>query len=488
MPTVTYELLWNCGQCGKQDIGGLTKLCPSCGHQQDHEERIEMERRFAEAIGDPGFKLPEDRVITDEATLQRVQGFDKADWWCNLCDKSVPHDLEVCDLCTAPEGATYEEVMSLSKFEAVRQLLRERGDERALLIEAEGAWGGREALAGRGAGDGLQDALSAFGVGGEPEESGSSTDEPGLLRGHRFFQNFRFPSFTQHQLMVAGGVLFVILLVLFLVWGFSTHEVPGQVSALTWSRSEVVERFTPVTNEDWRSGIHESSSRMPVNGSGEHAGAEITTCRKKEHHKERYQDGTKPETRYKTVHDPDKCGNVPVTKYKTVQDAPYCYTTPLNCGSGKNGTATCTGGDRVCDPRSHQEAYQDTEWKCTPQSHQEPYQVQVPVYKYRPIFADWCGYDTYEWQTHQRRTIGGSGHDLRWPELHLGSHDRRRRSGTYSVQLTWDDGGKLGSDTRSVNESKYLAWQVGEEVIVDVTNFGGAASIRRAPEPPPPLE
>jgi hypothetical protein len=498
MPEQTFWLYWICLQCGQKDIRGDNKVCPKCGHQQDHEERLAMEA----TVNDQMQPRSEVDLVTDQTQLERLKGPGTEDWWCNNCDKSVLFDLECCDVCSAPKDATVEDLMDLRTHQGVRQNRLEHGDDRAILVERLGAMEGREVLAGRGdnSSTGREDALRSLNGEEPPRESG---------RPPQFVE----PRFSLRFIVgVVAGVLVLSALVWLMIWAFSTKEVEGKVSALKWEHMEQIERFTPVTKSDWRSNLSESSSTMPVKGMGEHIGMHVTSCEQRFHHNEQYQCGTHPEQRSREVPDGEtcrtvneehtrrisdgqKCEDVPKTHYRTVSDGQSCRTTPRTCSSGKNGSVTCSGGDEVCTPKTRQDSYTKYERECeeafhdekytipvetcTPKTRTVYYSVDVPNYCQRPINLPYCSYETYEWRLVNSGKLNGDGHEMPWPSLQLGQYDRRLMSSEYSVTFAWQEDDKPKSETRNVQINEYSTWKIDDRVIVTLRNVGGTADIQR---------
>ncbi len=456
MPDTTEWLYWHCRQCQERDIRGDKEVCPKCGHQIDHEERMAMEGTVDDVSRSAD-------VITNQKVIDRVAGPGHEDWWCNVCDKSVDFDRSVCDLCGAAKDATMEEIRRLRTVRGIREAREMHGEDRTLLVERLGPMEGREVLAGRG-----------------DETSGLQMVVEALVSQKKTKRTFVFAWCpTRFQIQVSAIAVASFGLVWLLMWGFSTHEVLGKVSSLNWERSEVVERYTQMTTSDWRSSITERLPVMPVNGAGEYAGEVITSCFQKWHHNDHVACGTYQEPYTVTVKDPDYCHNVSKTKSRRVADGQDCHKTSRNCTSNSNGTKSCTGGDEVCSTRYRNEDYQVTENQCDSRSHEESRTRTQTKYCPVPISYPYCNYTTYQWQQVRADRRAGQGHEMIWPGLEPSSLERMKREGTYTVNLAWLDDDKPGADQKAVSESEYSTWNLDTQIIVDVRNFGGAGGWRR---------
>lgn len=463
MPTTTSWLYWHCTnlleqadgskkKCGQRNRGDK-KECTACGHPIGHEERMAMEA----TVGQP--QLPED-IITDQETLDLVEGPGKADHWCNVCDRSVEWWKDECPLCGAPEDATFEDLCNLMTFNGVKWSRDMDGETRVLLAEQYGPFIGRELMEGRDATgtSGLDDALDAFGVDRHGESIEDESVDIGSMSGLRnfrprnLFQVVRefFSDLTPRKIWICMGVLGFIGFIWLMIWGFTTHEVPGKVTALTWERTEYVERFERVRDSDWEHNINESHPIMPVNGSGERAGAQIISCSRRHYEDEEYQCGTQTEQRSRQVADGQDC---------------HTETTPRTCTTNGNGSQTCSGGD--------------SKQVCTPRYRTENYPVEVPKYCTRPIYKQYCDYWTFKWRHQRQETTSGTGHEMYWADLMPGSLERVRRTEQYDVHVMWKEDGTDKRDKISVSLGQYESWDDDEDVIVHVRNFGGAARIER---------
>ncbi len=234
--------------------------------------------------------------------------------------------------------------------------------------------------------------------------------------------------------------LFVAAAVGFGIWANATHEVQGTVVAMEWSHTTWTDTFKPTTKEDWRDSIRVGAPRMPVNGSGEIPGGSLKTCRKKHHH-------------YKQV--PDGTERVSVTKTRQVKTG-----SRESCSHSNNGDGSFTQTCRDV-PTYTTETYTEYETRT----------------KYRDVSVEkrWCVFDTYAWFPNPKKTLGGVGTEgMAWPEVDVGTLDRRRREGTWSVWVQYVDGDETHRyDASPGDETDYRRWSVGDTGTMLVNNLGG---------------
>ncbi len=103
------EALWDCPYCGAKGIGGLTKVCPSCGHPQDAGTKFYMGDKKAYVEGD------------------KAANYGKgADWTCAYCGALNRYDAAECSGC----GAAREESQS-DYFQNQKENARKAQEEAA---------------------------------------------------------------------------------------------------------------------------------------------------------------------------------------------------------------------------------------------------------------------------------------------------------------------------------------------------------------------
>lgn len=274
------------------------------------------------------------------------------------------------------------------------------------------------------------------------------------------------------------GITGVIGMGMALNWAFTTHDVTGGVSAMTWTREVSIERWTDTTTHLWEQQTSEQVEILPTNGTGERAGLTLlpSTCQSEHFSDEQYVD------HYKTVDDP---------VYKTVTTTTACTKSkPVKdgetCKSNKNGFAhctdkyktiqvpdTCSSSKQVLDHTDH---------------HQEP------VYASRPIMKPKCDYATQVWTPIGDHPTSGTGQEFIWAPVDIGSLDRALYSATYTVTSSYIDEGQthdlvntaVSKSTKVEAEgaaSEYLTWNMGTPVYFKINNMGGVSSTSRTKVP-----
>lgn len=208
----------------------------------------------------------------------------------------------------------------------------------------------------------------------------------------------------------------------------STDNYEGELESKRWSHSELVQSFVKITSSDWRENIYESQAIMPVNGSGERAGAfNIRNCRDEFHHNDQIQVGE----------------NVTTIPGAVVN----------------NGDGTFTK-----EP--------DTE-------------VRTPIYQDKPVYKEKCDYDTYVWQDKTSDERAGVNPEsgvtsLPWPNLPLGKYDRVIKSASYKLKFKYNRDGKLDSyEGLAKDQADFLSWNLGEAVMVERRKIGLIKDVKR---------
>jgi hypothetical protein len=135
-------------------------------------------------------------------------------------------------------------------------------------------------------------------------------------------------SLTSRQIEVRRAIfMFVALVACFVgAWAlFRTKIVEAHVSWVRWEHRVIVDRYQVFH----RDGFYPDPSAFNVTPNGQriHHYDHVRIGSHKEHYNERV-----------------ACGQSCST--------PSCYTTQRTCTSNRNGTANCTGGDRICPPPS----------------------------------------------------------------------------------------------------------------------------------------
>lgn len=436
------EKLWKCSDCGSDGILGRHKECPNCGSPR---EKGEMR-----SLAGQGTSVP---VVTDPELLAKARA--GADWFCTHCTSGNIGNGSACSKCGAPRYATAEE--DHPEF---------RGDHRR--VEGSDAR--------------LERAMS---LDPRPPESGRTPPPPPRRPPPPPRDYYEPPSPPPRSnlatILVGGGVFAALGLVIwFFVWAFSTHDVRGEVTEMTWTRTVHVEAWTQTTARLWKHQTSERAEVPPSYGSGGTPGLALVpgSCRSEQFDTERYVCGSHEECKdvYRDKQEDYTC---------TKSEEYVCGETCSDLGNGfeecddkyctRDVSATCTRTVSVFD---HKECWDEDDY-CT-----------------RPIMKDRCDYRTQEWREAGAYPASGRGTEFRWAAVNPGPLDRATYSATYKVAYTYKDGGEVkhegflteaGRGTKASAESAastgtkaYSTWQVGDPVALKVNNLGGVASAEHA--------
>lgn len=265
--------------------------------------------------------------------------------------------------------------------------------------------------------------------------------------------DFASPSTQVSPWVFVAGTVGILILGLLVSWIFETHRVTGLVTSSTWAHEVVVERWTPVTVDEWERDAVEREERRPVNGVGGTPGLKLVrgSCRSEVHHTEEVQCGTTQECR------------------DTYEDQVSVSSCGETCTSNGNGFATCVPKTCTSVNRVH------TGVKCE----------DVAKFCDEPVYANKCDYVTQEWRRVEvRRTSGTHFEAPRWDIPTLSPLDRLRYSSGYAVNVQYVDGSpeqhryKLGislADTLPKAEAvtrEYLRWSPNKVCYLLVNNLG----------------
>ena len=143
----TVEGYWDCQYCGRTEIRGRFKSCPSCGHGRDASVRFytkeideahaitseEFQRQTAEA--DKNSRSSSANYTTAQEVKSGASLFDRregqgrgdesdshdaTDWYCDYCDSYNPATVDVCRNC----GATRESTSGVTYAQTMGQVAR----------------------------------------------------------------------------------------------------------------------------------------------------------------------------------------------------------------------------------------------------------------------------------------------------------------------------------------------------------------------------
>lgn len=204
---------------------------------------------------------------------------------------------------------------------------------------------------------------------------------------------------------VAIGSVAMALVVGTLYVLFRTTEKELTVASVQWSRTVEVERYRIVHEEGFDADRPTDAMNVQSLGS-------------RHHHYRDYQCGTQQES----YTDREQCGET-------------CRTTPVRCTSNRNGSRTCSGGDRECSPKY-----------CSVTKHRT-----VPKMCQESITKPYSAWDVWRWRHDRDVPVSGISVDsARWPtdgELQIGAHGMAgqqerigKRSEVYAAKFRDSDG------------------------------------------------
>jgi hypothetical protein len=362
---------WTCNECGTEGIPGRQKECTACGSAREDRE---MEMDFGDR-GESGASA-QATVTDDELKAAALAG---ADWHCEYCEAGNSNAEVQCNVCSAPR--TEKAKRDLNK--AVEPPPREQPNQQEQAEELVGAAAsGGVKLLGCGAGA-----------------------------------------------LVLGGMGVVVIGFIIAIFFWKT-EAPGEITATSWERSITHERFTKDKKKAWRSDIPKESSRMPVNGSGERAGADnIRDCKRKEREPAGCDKKTKKE----------KCG----TEEK-------CEVKDLGNGFAEE---VCKDITKYCDVEFEE---------C-----------------HEAVHEDKCSYDTYEWKKVDSYKTQGTDKKPSWADApKAGDKDRMRKSESFALELKV--AGEKAKYTPKT-EAEFMKWTKGQKVVVVKNGMGAITELKPAP-------
>ncbi len=379
MPNYTIEMLWTCHVCKQEHNRGLARHCRNCGHPKDeHDEEF----------------FPEDltKALEGDDALKAAAG---PDWKCKYCGSLQGALNKCCTECGVDPktGAKPWEARVKTVTEDVAT-----GEKRVM---------GAINVAGQVWTDWLERENARL-------ETAPADTSPPVETSYR--ENARVAPRTLPKVriwlpqlpVILGGIgaLVVFILVAFLL--FRTKIVDAHVSGVKWEHRVLVDRYQVFH----RDGFYPEPAAFHVTPTGEriHHYDHVRVGSHKEHYNERV-----------------ACGQSCST--------PSCYTTQRTCTSNRNGTANCTGGDRVCPPPSCVTKYCD-----------EPRTRTVDDYEDQPRYQTYYAWDAWDWG--YNRTVRHTGVSLAtsWPSdeelkapLAEGEQERTRREEEYHVSFATKD-------------------------------------------------
>jgi hypothetical protein len=228
-------------------------------------------------------------------------------------------------------------------------------------------------------------------------------------------------------------------------WLFRDRDERAVVTAMRWSHTTQLERWTDVTRSDWRDALVFTPGVPPVGGAGEVPAVSVGACKPRFHHEETRPCGTETVVRREAY----RCG----TERR-------CETVRRGSGEHRRRVRECTDVPRQC----HRDVPEARTRLCT-----------------EAVTADWCEYLTQEWHPVRSERIEGDAHlGMRFAPLEPGSdYERILTSGTYSI--TFDHAG--GQHTAVVERAEYDRWNLGDPAVLRLETASGVLGFER-PGPP----
>jgi hypothetical protein len=249
----------------------------------------------------------------------------------------------------------------------------------------------------------------------------------------------------------AAGALVTIGLVGFLVWGFSTHPVPGRVVDKAWTRSETVQSWGRSSASGWLKDLVPEQHADPLEGTGEAAGVEnIRNCRQEVSGSHRIVSGHH-----------EQCTML------------FLLVPSAEAGSHGNGFGSHPSSLPSFHSTSHPSSASHPSSTSHPAVH-VPHCTTVTDYTTVYDYDTRCDYDTWVWTDGNTYTETGSADRARvWPVVTIGDLQRARQAESDTVTVTYDD----ARYTWAIDASAYNEWNVGDAVTVHVCNFGGVTAV-----------
>lgn len=397
MPSYQIEMLWACTICKFADNRGLHKHCNQCGKPK--------ESRDAERFPDD---ISENNALEGEDARKASAG---PDWQCEYC-KTLQNSLgRCCAECGADKSLPRRSSRPCRPSHGSRRPRKvPRPNPRKARIDIDPFRS--TAVEAKKAIDDLSKNIRF-----SPEPVGYR--EPAVQEvpavefvldtgGYRTPPKVRvvpvpwlMPGWVPK---LAGSVAIAAILFLALWLIFRTKIVDAHVESVSWQHDVVIDRYQVYRREGWDS----DNGAFEVHDEG-----------RRVHHYDHVQVGSHQESY--------TCGE----NCTTVRGA--CRTTPRSCTSNKNGTANCSGGDRVCDPDMR---------SCTPKTCTRTAHRTIADYEDQPRYRTWYSWKVWDWGHDRTIRASGASLDTRWPsEAELEpkrplvdrEQERSRREESYTV-------------------------------------------------------
>jgi len=407
MPTYQIEMLWRCHGCDRERNRGLEKHCAGCGRPKSE--------------GDTEY-FPDD--ITERAALKgEAERRAKAgpDWQCKYCGSLQSPLNQHCTECGAESITGLPPAYSVGTGAGTITMNVETG-ERVLRRSFPDVKSMHDASP-----PPPPDAPVTIGAASYRDNAYVAPTEPPRPRididtWQRRID--RVVSLRHLALMFAC----TLPLTLLLVYLFQTKIVEAHVTWVHWEHQVLIDRYQVWHREGW---------------SPEPSAFNVIDTGPRFHHTEHVRIGSHTEHYTANV----ACGQSCVPQ--------SCYTTTRRCTSNRNGTATCTGGDRICPPPS-----------CTTKYCDESRTRTVDDYEDQPRYRDWYVWDAWDWGYNRTVQHAGDTLETSWPTeaecaapLSQGEQERSRRESHWHVGLTSSD--RKSYDYRPASEDEFERYEPG---------------------------
>ena len=348
MPKYSIELLWTCHVCGRVGNRGLRRHCGGCGHPKDDKD----EEFFPDDISIKNALHGQDE--------RRAQA--GPDYHCKYC-RSLQSALNAfCDECGADQKSAAESWEATDKTATLDVSTGERHEstgDRVKVVPAAGVDTDTEVAPIASA------PPPSISFSGSYRQAAGRVRRPGGARLRRFWP-------------VVIGLAAALFVGCGIWWLVHPRYERAQVAALSWERGIDIERYQLFSHEGWT---------PPLVGA-----VDVVDEGSRFHHTDHILVGSHP----KMVTDAVKCGE----KCTTVKGT--CTKTRVVCKKSKNGTANCSGGDRVCARDSK---------SCDPKT----CEITVKDYDDVPVFQEWYAWSAWDWGFVRTVRRSGAQDKPSWP-------------------------------------------------------------------------
>lgn len=417
MPTYEIELFWQCSTC-THIIGGLQKECENCGKPRTEHELDIWPKDLSAA-----------KAIKDPARIKQARA--GADWKCKYCGSSQRRDDGKCKQCGADQRQG-REVHQDTKVVGVDLGTGAALDDHVIKdAPAPESTVTEEQMVQE---DMMKEVGEMIRSDFAPEARTLPRQAPLRRKEKKVVKRF---TLKPAGIVAIGLVAFACLLYFLL----KPRVVDVQVSSLEWVRTVHVDRYRVFHRDGW---------------SPDYGAFRIQDEGQRVHHYDHVRVGSHEERYTEQV----ACGQNCIT--------PSCYTTPVNCSSNKNGTASCSGGDQVCPSPI-----------CTTRYCGEPRTRTVDEYEDQPRYQMWYSWKVWDWGHDRDASTSGTSTEVSWatPEqTHLGigieSGEKEREASReeWFHVLFAGDGDTWKFDPKS--EDEFKRYPVGKKYKIKVRRIG----------------